>query len=174
MPRADGSFKVLTPNCLLIGRSTNKVPDDSQLVSQLKKSERYQLIQQITVEFWKRWAEEVTPENVVGQKWHEKRRNLQVGDVVLIHESSPVKGSYVLGKVEAVKSSKDELIRSCIVGYRIPNSRDPLGKYSGGRKVSVSRSVQRLTLLLPIEDQNGEVTISGDQILSGDGVKEKV
>ena len=60
IPKADGTFEVLTPNSLLIGRSLNKVPDDSQLAVHLKKSDRYSLIQQITSEFWKRWAEEVT------------------------------------------------------------------------------------------------------------------
>ena len=91
---------------------------------------------------------------------------------MLIHKSSPIKGKYILGIVEAVKASKDELVRSCVVGYRIPNSKDPIGKYSGGRKVSVTRSVQRLTLLLPVEEQHGEVTVEGDHILRVDVKKE--
>ena len=95
-----------------------------------------------------------------------------MGDVVLVHESSTIKGKYILGIVEAVKTSRDELVRSCVVGYRIPNSKDPIGKYSGGRKVSVTRSVQRLTLLLPVEEQHGEVTVEGDHILRVD-VKEE-
>ena len=165
VPKADGSFQVLTPNCLLIGRSQNKVPDDSQLATHLKKSDRFQLIQQITMDFWTRWTEEVTPESIVRQRWHETGRNLSVGDVVLIHEKSPVKGTYKLGLVESVKVSRDGLVRSCVVSYRIPSSQDLGNKYSGGRKVSVTRSVQRLSLLLPVEEQNVKLEIVGDQVL---------
>ena len=35
-PKADGTFKVLTPNCLILGRSLNAVPDDSNLGLHLK------------------------------------------------------------------------------------------------------------------------------------------
>ena len=164
VPKADGTFQVLTPNCLIMGRSLNKVPDDSNLASHLKKSDRYQIIQQVTTDFWKRWTEEVTPESVIRQRWHETGRSLQVGDIVLIHESSPIKGRYTLGIVESVKVSQDGLVRSCVVGYRIPSSRDSIGKYSGGKKVTVTRSVQRLSLLLPIEEQSEKLIVNGDQI----------
>ena len=52
-PTADGFFEVLTPNSLLIGRSSNEVPDDIQLAAHRKKSERYQIIQAVTEDFWK-------------------------------------------------------------------------------------------------------------------------
>ena len=37
VPNADGTFQVLTPNSSLIGRSLNKVPDDSHLATHLRK-----------------------------------------------------------------------------------------------------------------------------------------
>ena len=83
---------------------------------------------------------------------------------MLIHESSPIKGRYTLGIVESVKTSQDGLVRSCVVGYRIPSSRDSIEKYSGGKKVTVTRSVQRLSLLLPIEEQSEKLVVNGDQI----------
>ena len=67
--------------------------------------------------------------------------------------------------MEFVKISRDGLVRSCVVSYRIPSSRDLWNKYSGGRKVSVTRSVQRLSLLLPVEEQNVKLEIVGDQVL---------
>ena len=164
-PRVDGSFKILTPNCLLIGRSLNSVPDDTNLGSHLRISDRYQLIQQVTNDFWVRWTQEVTPAAVVRQKWHETGRNLQVGDIVLIHDKSEIKGKYLLGKVEEARMGSDGLVRSCQVGYTVPNAKDSLGTYSGGRKLSVSRSVQRLTLLLPIEEQPGTLIVEGDKVV---------
>ena len=164
-PTADGTFDVLTPNSLLIGRATNSVPDDIQLASHLKNSERYQIIQTVTEEFWKRWAEQVTPEAIIRQKWHEKGRNLKVGDVVLVHDKGPIKGKYVLGIVEAAEESNDHLVRSVKVGYMVPNGRDKLAEYTGGRRIVISRSIQKLTLLLPIEDQDTMLQIRDGKIV---------
>ena len=76
VPQADGSFKVLTPNCLLMGRTTNAIPDNTGLADKMKKNDRYLLIQQVTLDFWSRRTAEVTPMKVVRQKWHKSRRNL--------------------------------------------------------------------------------------------------
>ena len=56
-PEEDGSFAVLTPNCLLMGKAMNKVPDDSKLEQHLKKSDRYRLIQQVTNNFWEKMGD---------------------------------------------------------------------------------------------------------------------
>ena len=158
-PREDGSFRVLTPNCLLMGRSSNAVPDDACLASHMKKSDRYQLIHQVTSHFWSLWAKEVTPESLIRQKWHETGRNLKPGDVVLLHEKTEIKGKYQIGIVESVKEGKDSLVRSCTIRYTIPNPKDPINIYSGGKKITVTRSVQRLTLLLPVEEQSGPLDV---------------
>ena len=50
---------------------------------------------------------QVTPDWVVTQKWHETGRNLKVGDVVLVHDKSPMKGHYILAIVEAVSVGKE-------------------------------------------------------------------
>ena len=169
-PLADGSYKPLTPNCFLFGRSTGELPDDSELAYRFKNSERYELVQQVTQYFWSRWAEEVTPECVIRAKWHETGRNLKPGDIVLVHDKTPLKGKYIMAKVEEVITSKDGLVRSCQVGYKIPA--EPSKVYYGkdkwkngkGKWVSISRSVQRLTLLLPVEEQGRKLTVEGDVI----------
>ena len=55
--------------------------------------------------------------------------------------------------VETVKKSLDGKVRSCEVSYRIPYAKDATCEYSGGKQIKISRSVQRLTLLLPVEEQ---------------------
>jgi len=149
-PRSDGSFPVITPNCLLLGRSSNSVPDDANIAAHMKHSDRYSLIQQVTSDFWSLWAKQVTPESVIRQKWHNTGRNLTPGDIVLLHEKTPIKGKYCLGIVRGVKQGRDDLVRSCLVEYTIPNAKDTVGTYTGGRKIIVTRSIQRLTLLLPV------------------------
>ena len=50
--------------------------------------------------------------------------------------------------------------------YRIPNSRDSPDKYTGGRLVTLSRSVQRLTLLLPVEEQSTKLDVVENEVVS--------
>ena len=164
--KSDGSFKTLTPNCLLMGRSGSSLPDDTFLAENLKKGERYQLIQQITTYFWTKWAEEITPMSVIRQKWHETGRNLRTGDIVLLHDKTPIKGKYQLGVVESTVKSADGLVRSCQVGYKIPTPTKPVDIYEGkGKWISLSRSVQRLTLLLPVEEQAKPLTVEKDGVV---------
>ena len=171
-PTADGSFKVITPNTLLLGRSLNKVPDDINLGVHLRHSDRYELIQQVTSEFWDRWCQEVTPAHVIRQKWHQTGRNLTCGDVVLIHDKSPVKGTYILGVVEAVNVGDDGLVRSCSVGYTVGSKKDSVEKYTGGRRIVVSRSVQRLTLVLPVEEQTRSLQVVNNDVIKATKVVE--
>ena len=70
-----------------------------------------------------------------------------------------------MGIVETGKESKDCLVRSCTIGYTVPNSKDRARRYSGWRRISVSRSVQHLTLLLPVEEQQMGLDIVGNQIV---------
>ena len=90
---ADGSYQILTPNCLLLGRATNKLAQDDSNEDFCKKSDRLQLVADVTQHFWKRWAAEVTPMKVVWHRWHKTGRNLHVGDLVLVHETSKVKNN---------------------------------------------------------------------------------
>ena len=75
-PRADGSYTVITPNQLLLGRSSNILPDDADLCSDLPVAARYRLINHVTTVFWQKWCSEVAPRSIFRQKWHVKTRNL--------------------------------------------------------------------------------------------------
>ena len=165
VPEADGKFKVLTPNCLLMGRTSSAVPNDSAIPMHMKKRERYLLIQQVTRDFWERWVAEVTPMKVVRQKWHETSRNLTLGDIVLVHDVNAIKGSYKLAKVISVKMSADGLVRAGIVQYRIPYEKDKKSEYTGGKLISLSRSVQRLTLILAVEELDHDVIVNNGSVV---------
>ena len=156
---------------MLIGRATNTVPDDEELTLNLKTKNRYLLIQQATKEFWDRWSEEITPMHIIRQKWHLERRNLSAGDIVLVHDKNPIKGKYTLAKVDEVHYSRDGLVRSCSVSYRIPKKSDRIDQYTGGRLVQLKRSIQRLTLLLKTEDQNVQLMVDDGQVVSCDQSK---
>ena len=146
-PRTDGSYTVITPNQLLLGRSSNVLPDDAALCSDLPVAARYRLVNHVTTVFWQKWCSEVAPRYVFRQKWHEKSRNLCVGDLVMICEATQIKSKYKLGLIETVHMSADGCVRSATVKYT---------NISGDGRCShvrVQRSVQRLVLVLPVEDQ---------------------
>ena len=86
------------------------------------------------------------------QKWHAKQRNFQVGDVVMIADASKIKAKYKLGVIDSVKVSRDEFVRSVVVRYvLVQNNRI--------QNILVTRSVQRLILILPVEEQDSPVYI---------------
>ena len=69
-----------------------------------------------------------------------------------------------MGLVEAVKESDDMLVRSCSVSYVVPSAKSLGNKYVGGRKVAVTRSIQRLSVILPVEEQLCQVNVIGDKV----------
>ena len=88
---------------------------------------------------------------MVRQKWHQASRNFCVGDLVLICDPSPIKAKYKLAIVDAVHPSADNRVRSATVRYVL------LQKNHKGedvvKNITVKRSIQRLALILPVEEQ---------------------
>lgn len=148
-PREDGTFEVLTPNQLLMGNSENPLPDDTHITDSLSVKDRYRVINHMTNNFWKKWCMLVSPNLIVRQKWHVKSRNLQVGDLVMIADSSKIKSKYKLGIVDVANVSNDGCVRSVVVRYY-----NKKGLSEDWTPELVKRSVQRLTLILPVEEQD--------------------
>ena len=147
---------------MLLGRSINILPDNTPIVENMPVAARFRLIHHVSTNFWERWSAEVSPGLVVRQKWHEHSRNLCVGDLVLICEPSKLKAKYELSVVDSVVLSSDNIVRSAVVRYVL------LQKNSKGdvntRIIRVSRSVQRLVLILPVEEQHTPLVVTDDEV----------
>jgi hypothetical protein len=159
-PREDGTYPIINPNQLMMGRSGKRVPDNSKLVEDLPVKERYRLINHVSTDFWNRWCTEASPSLVVRQKWHVPSRNLQQGDVVMIIEPSKLKCKYKLAIVEDTKISRDGHVRSAVIKYN--NVTQVGNKVLHATPVRVTRSIQRLVLVLPIEEQSQQLMINSD------------
>lgn len=141
-----GSY--LCPNELLLGRASAKVPGGNLVVEESHQG-RLDFIDRIVNGFWKKWQRDYFPTLLVRQKWHVNKRNVQPGDVVLIQDKDAVKGQWKLAQVKSVEPIRDGKVRDVKIRYKIQK----LGKeYTGQEDVSVSRSVHRLVVLLPIEE----------------------
>ena len=156
-PREDGSYVLITPNQLLMGRSRNLLPDDTGIAESLSMSARYRLIKHVTDVFWHRWSTYVSPALIVRHKWHVKSHTLCVGDLVMICEHSKVKAKYKLAIVEVVKRSNDDIVGVATLRYCNIESNP-----RGDNKVTivrVDRSVQRLVLIMPVEEMSQSVIV---------------
>ena len=92
---------------------------------------------------------------------------MRQGDVVLIWYSSKSKsGEYRLGRVVVVEVDDDELVRTCIVRYSLVQhiygkERD---KYTGVTAKYIRLAIQRLVLILPVEEQQSIPEISEEEV----------
>ena len=104
----------LTPNHLLLLRGDIKsAPGVFSQGNVYRK--RWRHVQSLANLFWKRWLSSYIPDLQRRIKWHEKCRNLSIGDLVLICDVSAPRGSWPLGLIKEVNVSRDNLVRSARV-----------------------------------------------------------
>ena len=101
-------------------------------------SRRWRRVQYLASQFWNRWRQEYMQTLTFRKKWQQPRRSIAVGDVVLIRDSTSPRNKWPIGKVKAVKTSKDGLVRSACLN---------LPRREGKEKVC-ERPVSQLVLLL--------------------------
>ena len=151
-------MSVLTPNSLLLGRATSKNPGVWQpYIRGQNPKTRYQLVQSAVDDFWEKWIQLYAPTLVIQRKWNVSTRNLRPGDVVIIADRNVLRGEYRLGTVKEVFPSVDGKVRRVLVTYKNFRVGDIGQSYYGvSDTVTVSRSVQRLALIVPVDDSNDE------------------
>ena len=140
----DGTY--LAPNDLILGRSSTRVPQ-GLFQDRTSCNDRFNFIQTVMKNYWKRWMREVFPRLVIQPKWHTDHRNVCIGDVVLIQDSNVVRGEWKMGIVVEVTPSKDGRVRRVEVTYN-----------RGPTSITVSRAVQRLIVLVPCNNSDTSET----------------
>ena len=145
----------LTPNMLLTGRANTEIPvrDYDNSSSPLV---RLEYVQRVVSEWWDQFKIQNFTSLVPTQRWQHERRNMQVGDIVLVQYSSKSSpGTYRLARVIRVEVDKvDGLVHTCVVMYSLlaelrQQDRD---KYKGITRKEIRVPVQRLVLILPVEE----------------------
>ena len=153
LPSKDSAIGILTPNSLLLGRATAKNPGGWQ-PQHPTVLERLHLVQSLADQFWQRWIELCAPHLLVQRKWYSSASNLQKGDVVLVADKNTLRGDYRLGLVRDVHPGVDGRVRQVMLSYKNFKVGEKLCCYSGSTDTVVTRSVQRLALLVPIDHSN--------------------
>ena len=145
----DGAY--LCPNDLLLGRATSRIPN-GPFDENANTQKRFTFVQTIVHTFWKKWNSNYFPSLILRQKWHTSHRNLKIGDVVMIQDSNLVRGNWKLEKVSNVYPGADGKVRRVDVQYKNLTANEPMKQYQGKGYVTVQRPVQRLVLLIPIDE----------------------
>ena len=153
MPAPDSCINILTPNMLLLGRSTAKNAGASLELPQASSlTARFALVQSIADEVWKRWIELYAPSMARQNKWLKPEKDLAPGDVVLVSERG-YKGEYIVAQVDETFKGKDGKVRRVNLRYKRPNNNETANTYKGVKDIIISRAVQRLALLVPMSEQ---------------------
>ena len=142
----------LTPNHLLHLRPCPALPPGIFDKDDLSCRRAWRQAQYLANLFWLRWTREYLPNLLERKKWNTLRRNLKVGDLVLLADKSFPRGKWLLGRVVEVMPSRDGLVRtvrvktSCTVATRAKRQRkgEPLSEES---TTELTRPVTKLCLL---------------------------
>lgn len=135
----DDGLEPLTPAHFLIGKPLMALPDTTltscQSTSILR---RWQLCQSIVNHFWKRWSFEYLITLQRAAKWHQKTKNLTVGDVVVLIEDKIMPTQWPMARIVCIHPGKDGVVR-------VADVKTPTGIYR--------RPIHKLAKLLPIDDE---------------------
>ena len=102
----------LTPNHLLLLKDQCCLPPGIFTGCDNYVLRRWRQIQYLSDLFWKRWTRKYLPLLQERQKWLFPSGNVQVGDVVLVVDSSAPRGSWLLGRVREVYPDHNGFIRN--------------------------------------------------------------
>ena len=80
----------------------------------------------------------------------------------MICETTKVKAKYRLGVIEDVKKSEDNVVRSATVRYSVTEGGSP---QEVAKTVKVRRSVQRLALVMPVEEQESPLSVEENDVV---------
>ena len=149
----------LTPNMLLTGRTNVEVPVKEYDRSD-KPLQRMQYVEECVQQLLNQFMAQNFSSLVPRQKWLFERRNMQVGDIVLIQYVGKCKpATYMVVEVEI---DEDDLVRTVVVEYRLlaELSREARSSYKGLTKKKLRLPVQRLVLILPMEERDPDDGVS--------------
>ena len=120
----------------------------------LYSRKRWRRVQHLACEFWARWKKEYLRSLQERSKWTRPRRNMQVGDVVLVKDDNKARNRWSLARViETYPNEADGLVRSVKVAIGDPEL-SSTGKRLNSPSV-LERPIQKLVLLLAREEKPG-------------------
>ncbi|XP_052745323.1 uncharacterized protein LOC128199488 [Bicyclus anynana] len=101
----------LTPGHFLIGRPLTSLPSPNLEHANFNRLDRFQRVEQMRQNFWKRWSLEYISELQARAKWRGKSIELQVDDLVVLKEENLPPLYWRLGRIERLYPGDDGVPR---------------------------------------------------------------
>jgi len=105
----------LTPNHFLFNQVGGQFAPDSVDTEPFNPRVRWWHIIEVVHHFWKRWLREWLPSLSPRKKWGREKRDLEVGDLVLILSTDTPRGKWPLGSIIQVFPGPDGHVRTADV-----------------------------------------------------------
>ncbi|KAK0132209.1 hypothetical protein N1851_032999 [Merluccius polli] len=118
----------LTPNHILLLKSMHTLPPGTFVRSDLYARRRWKQVQYLADLFWNRWTKEYFLLQQERQKWTSIKKNLNVGDIVLVVDPTAPRGSWLLRRVLEAKPDMKGLVRSVKVQTKTSVLERPITK----------------------------------------------
>ena len=146
----DPDYTPITPNLLLHGYEDEDV--DEECTGDLDKMgnlvSRIKMLQKSHEQWWSQWYREVFETLLPYPKWRVAKRNLKIGDIVLLsYQNGLTPAQYRLAKVVKTFSDPNGLVRDVTIEMRPRRQNEKLLPYKSTRLTSMTVAVQRLVLI---------------------------
>lgn len=122
-------LRALSPMQLLTLKGDYAVPQGTFSKDDNFARRRWRQVQYLADIFWKRWVREYLPLLQLRQKWLDNKRNLKVGDVVVVVDGNK-RSDWAMGKVVGVYSDRRGVVRSAEVKTTFSVVHRPICKLS--------------------------------------------
>ncbi|GFU30953.1 integrase catalytic domain-containing protein [Trichonephila clavipes] len=104
-------LSALTPGHFLIGRPLTSIPEPNYIDSNNSYLTRWQQIQKLVQQFWKRWHKEYLTRLQQRPKWLLPTKNFQVNDLCLIKEDNLPPTRWKMGRIVQLYPGLDNKVR---------------------------------------------------------------
>lgn len=118
----------LTPGHFLIGDALLSPPDVTSQLSNINSLTRWQLLQKMKNDFWKRWQREYITRLQQRPKWASQNKNIQKDDLVIIMEDNLPPTRWLLGRILETHPGIDGLVRVATVKCKNSTIKRPINK----------------------------------------------
>ncbi|XP_049306193.1 uncharacterized protein LOC125776698 isoform X2 [Bactrocera dorsalis] len=120
--------EALTPAHLLIGCSLRSLPPAQVAMDPIHCCERWQLVCCLKQQFWRQWSKTYLTGLQERNNTLHPIRNLQLNDLVLVHEDNVPPQQWVLGRVVATVEGQDGKVRVADVANKAATIKRPIHK----------------------------------------------
>lgn len=121
-------LSVLTPAYFLIGEPLSAPPEPDFASDHQPTLRRWQLVQKLSQDLWKRWSHEYLTRLQQRPKWWRKAPNLTPGRLVLIQDPNRAPLEWRMGRITAVHPGPDGIVRVATLHTAFGEVQRPVAK----------------------------------------------